>query len=65
MRRFERFVGVALIGSALLGALMCFLLVRKEDRFYRGRVFGRRSRWIMANVATTPGVSRHPPPPDA
>lgn len=52
-------------GIALLGALICFLLVRKEDRFYRGPVFGRRSRWIMANVGTTPGVSRQPPPPDA
>jgi EmrB/QacA subfamily drug resistance transporter len=49
-------------GIALLGALTCFLLVRKEDRFYRGPAFGRRSRWIMANVATTPGVSRRPPP---
>jgi EmrB/QacA subfamily drug resistance transporter len=48
-------------GIALLGALICFILVRREDRFYGGPVFGRRSRWVWANVGTTPGITRHPP----
>jgi EmrB/QacA subfamily drug resistance transporter len=52
-------------GIALLGALVCFLLVRREDRFHTGPVFGRRSRWVLANAAaTTPGLTRHPPPRD-
>jgi hypothetical protein len=25
-------------------------------------VFGRRSRWILANVGASPGLTRHPPP---
>lgn len=52
-------------GIALLGALVCFLLVRKGDRFYDGPVFGRRSRWVIANAGTSPGVTRHPPQDDA
>jgi EmrB/QacA subfamily drug resistance transporter len=47
-------------GIALLGALVCFILVRREDRFYRGPVFGRRSRWVWANAGTTPGLTRRP-----
>ena len=48
-------------GIALLGALACFALVRRENRIYVGPVFGRRSRWTYANVGTTPGITRHPP----
>jgi EmrB/QacA subfamily drug resistance transporter len=48
-------------GIALLGALACFALVRRESRIYVGPVFGRRSRWTYANVGTTPGITRHPP----
>jgi MFS family permease len=47
-------------GIALLGALVCFILVRREDRFYRGPVFGRLSRWVWANAGTTPGLTRRP-----
>jgi EmrB/QacA subfamily drug resistance transporter len=47
-------------GIALLGALVCFILVRREDRFYRGPVFGRRSRWFWANAGATPGLTRRP-----
>lgn len=49
-------------GVALLGALACFVLVRRESRFYVGPVFGRRSRWTYASAGTTPGITRHPPP---
>jgi EmrB/QacA subfamily drug resistance transporter len=55
-------------GIALLGALVCFILVRRDDRFYAGPVFGRRSRWVWANAGTTPGLTRHPtrsPSPEA
>jgi MFS family permease len=50
------------VGIALVGALVCFVLVRREDRFYKGPVFGRRSRWVWAHAGATPAVTRHPPP---
>jgi hypothetical protein len=49
-------------GIALVGAIVCFLLVRKSDRVTEGPIFGRRSRWVSANVGRTPGVTRCPPP---
>jgi EmrB/QacA subfamily drug resistance transporter len=49
------------VGIAMLGAVVCFVLVRRDDRFYKGPVFGRRSRWLWANVGASPGVTRHPP----
>jgi EmrB/QacA subfamily drug resistance transporter len=55
-------------GIALLGALVCLILVRRDDRFYAGPVFGRRSRWVWANAGTTPGLTRRPgrsPSPEA
>jgi EmrB/QacA subfamily drug resistance transporter len=52
-------------GIALLGALVCFLLVRREDRYYAGPVFSRRSRWVLANAGRSPAVTRQPPPQDA
>ena len=48
-------------GIALLGAVVCFILVRREDRLYGVRVFGRRSRWIWASSGLGPGVTRKPP----
>jgi hypothetical protein len=51
-------------GIALLGALTCFILVRRTMRVAEGPIFSRRSRWIYANVASTPAVTKHPPPPD-
>ena len=48
-------------GIALAGALTCLVLVRKSDRRLPP-VFGRRSRWILANVGTSPGLTRQPPP---
>ena len=56
-----RITFLASAGIALLGALACFVLVRRENRFYVGPVFGRRSRWTYATAGTTPGITRHPP----
>ena len=50
-------------GIGLLGAIVCFILVRKTTRIAEGGpVFSRRSRWVYANVARTPAVTKHPPP---
>ncbi|MQA73905.1 MAG: DHA2 family efflux MFS transporter permease subunit [Solirubrobacterales bacterium] len=54
------FVSTAAI--ALLGAVVCFLLVRRTSRVSEGPVFGRRSRWVYANPGGAPAVTRHPPP---
>jgi EmrB/QacA subfamily drug resistance transporter len=48
-------------GIALLGAVVCFILVRREDRLYGVRVFGRRSRWLWMSSGLGPGISRRPP----
>jgi hypothetical protein len=56
-----RITFLASAGIALLGAVFCFILVRRENRFYVGPVFGRRSRWTYTNVGATPAISRHPP----
>jgi EmrB/QacA subfamily drug resistance transporter len=49
-------------GLALLGALACWLLVRRQTRIADQGIFSRRSRWIYANRGRTPAVTRHPPP---
>jgi EmrB/QacA subfamily drug resistance transporter len=51
-------------GIALLGALTCFVFVRRQDRLYEAPVFSRRSRWFWATAGLGPGVTRRPPPPD-
>lgn len=51
-------------GIALLGALACFFLVRKEDRVSTGPVFSRRSRWSYVTSGRTPGITRHRTPSD-
>jgi EmrB/QacA subfamily drug resistance transporter len=51
-------------GIALLGALACFIIVRREDRLYGIPVFGRRSRWVWASAGLGPGVTRRPHPED-
>ena len=40
---------------------MAWVLVRKQPRTLDHPIFGRRSRWVHANVGTTPAVSRLPP----
>lgn len=56
------FVVSAVLG--LLGMVMALVLVRREDRIAKGPIFGRRSRWLLSNVAATPALSRKPPPED-
>jgi EmrB/QacA subfamily drug resistance transporter len=48
-------------GLALAGALACAVLVRQQPRTLDHPIFGRRSRWITANAAVTPGLTRLPP----
>lgn len=51
---------------ALIGAVACFALVRKSPRTLDRPIFSRRSRWVLANAgATTPGLTRVPPPDSA
>jgi EmrB/QacA subfamily drug resistance transporter len=46
---------------ALVGALACALLVTEQPRTLDHPIFGRRSRWITANAAATPALTRLPP----
>jgi EmrB/QacA subfamily drug resistance transporter len=48
-------------GIAVLGAIACFILVRRTTKVAAGPIFGRRSRWIYANIGRTPGVTKQPP----
>jgi hypothetical protein len=48
-------------GVALVGAVTSWALVRKQPHTLDHPIFGRRSRWVRANVGTTPAVSRVPP----
>jgi EmrB/QacA subfamily drug resistance transporter len=51
-------------GIALVGAIVTFVLVRKNDRVKPGAagVFTRRSRWISASVGRSPAITRRPAP---
>lgn len=50
---------------ALIGAVASAALVRSVPVAVAGRVFSRRSRWVLANAgATTPALTRRPPPVD-
>ncbi len=51
---------VASAGIAVLGAIACFVLVRRSTRVAEGPIFGRRSRWIYANTGRTPGDHEAP-----
>lgn len=48
-------------GIALLGAVVCFTLVRRTDRVHEAPIFSRRSRWFWASAGVGPGVTRRPP----
>jgi EmrB/QacA subfamily drug resistance transporter len=48
-------------GISLLGALVCFLLVRRGDPVKEGPIFSRRSRWIYATAGRSSAVSKRPP----
>jgi EmrB/QacA subfamily drug resistance transporter len=50
-------------GISLLGALACFLLVRRGDRIKaEAPVFSRRSRWIYAAMGRGSAVTKRPSP---
>jgi EmrB/QacA subfamily drug resistance transporter len=56
---------LAFLASAVIavaGALACYVLVRQEGRVVEGRIFTRRSRWVLAHSGATPAVTRKPPP---
>jgi EmrB/QacA subfamily drug resistance transporter len=44
---------------AVLGAVICFILVRRGDRVAE-RVFTRRSRWAYVTTGHGPGITRQP-----
>ena len=48
-------------GVALVGAIVMFALVRKSGRKVEGRVFTRRSRWVLGHSGMSPGLTRKPP----
>jgi EmrB/QacA subfamily drug resistance transporter len=49
-------------GIALLGAVVCFILVRHVDRVAEGPIFSRRSRWAYMTSGRSPAISRRPVP---
>jgi hypothetical protein len=49
-------------GIALVGALVCLVLVRRGDRLAEGPVCSRRSRWQYVTTRHRPGVTKRPPP---
>ena len=48
-------------GIAVVGAIACLVLVRRQPRELDRPVFGRRSRWIYANQGRSGAITRHPP----
>jgi hypothetical protein len=57
-----RFVFVLTGVIALIGAIATFVMVRREDRAMRHRIFSRRSRWAWATTGVGPGLTREPIP---
>ena len=53
---------IAAGGIALLGALACFILVRKTDRVETGPIFSRRSRWLYTMSGRSPAITKQPDP---
>ena len=47
---------------AIAGAVVCFRMVRREDRIRPHRTFSRRSRWAWATTGQGPSVTRKLPP---
>jgi MFS family permease len=45
---------------AVLGAVICFILVRRGDRVAEGPIFSRRSRWAYVTTGHGPGITRQP-----
>jgi hypothetical protein len=57
-----RFTFVLMGAIALAGAVLSYLLVRRDDRARRPHVFSRRSRWTWALSGEGPGLTRKPLP---
>ncbi|HEX6310042.1 MAG TPA: MFS transporter [Acidimicrobiia bacterium] len=55
-----QFVFIVIGVLALLGAFVCFRMVRRDDRLLRTRVFSRRSRWMWASTGRGPSITRKP-----
>jgi EmrB/QacA subfamily drug resistance transporter len=52
----------ALMGLvAIIGAIVCWLMVRKADHEAPTNIFSRRSRWTWTTTGQGPGVTRKPP----
>ena len=47
---------------ALVGAAVCWLLVRQDDHLAPTGIFSRRSRWVWTAKGEGPGLSRKPSP---
>ena len=47
---------------ALVGAAVCWLLVRQDDHLAPTGIFSRRSRWVWTTKGEGPGLSRKPSP---
>jgi hypothetical protein len=46
---------------AIVGTLVCWLLVRRADHEVPTHIFSRRSRWTWASTRQGPGLTRKPP----
>ena len=44
-------------GIALVGALVCFFLVRRTSRIAERPILSRRSRWVYANAGRAPAIA--------
>ena len=51
-------------GIGLVGAVLMFLLVRKDSRVRDRPIFSRRSRWVIANQGRSAALTRHRAPPN-
>ncbi len=47
---------------AIIGAVVCWLMVRKADHQAPAHIFTRRSRWAWSTTGQKPGLTRKPPP---
>jgi EmrB/QacA subfamily drug resistance transporter len=57
-----QFTFILMGAVAIVGAVACWLLVRRGDRLAPVGVFSRRSRWAWSTTGGGPGVTRKPPP---
>jgi EmrB/QacA subfamily drug resistance transporter len=53
-----QFVFVVIGVLAIVGAIVCFRAVRRQDHLLRSRVFSRRSRWVWATTGERASITR-------